>query len=278
MAWNYIDVLKPRETTLLTFIGLCAAIIAAEGTPGGGPLAGVFGAVLLGSAGANGLTNYLDRNVDVLMPRTCGRAIPSQRIDPPEKMLPLAIALVVAALGIAWVLHPLCFAFGLAGTIASVVWRKRSTCIVQGTIAGCAPVLIGYLAIEPKYDVTILFLCVLITVWIPLHVWSVMIARREEYFRADIAYFPLTLPVSGAIKLLFALSILLYAASVALWYVAGFGWFYFATANILGIAITAAGRRLVRKRASGDSWRLYKLSSFPYLGLIFLAMCVDFWL
>ena len=167
VIWNYIDVLKPRETSLLTFIGICAAIIAAQGYPAAWTSAGVFVAVLMGSGGCNGLTNYLDRNVDVQMLRTCGRAIPSQRIHPPEKMLPLAIALVIAALIFAWILHPLCFAFGLAGTIASVVYRKRAMCVFQGTIAGCAPVLIGYLAITRDINWTILFMCLLITAWIP---------------------------------------------------------------------------------------------------------------
>ncbi|MBM3132627.1 MAG: protoheme IX farnesyltransferase [Chloroflexi bacterium] len=276
--WNYIDVLKPRETVLLTFIALCAAIVAAQGHPEAGPFVGVFAAVLLGSGGCNGLTNYLDRNVDVLMARTCRRAIPSRRIHPPEKMLPFAIALVITALVLAYVLHPLCFAFGFAGTVASLVWRKRSTCIVQGTIAGYAPVLIGYLALSPHLNWTVFFLCTLIAAWIPLHVWSVMIARREDYFKANIAYFPLTMKVRNAIKLLLFLAILLYAASLLLWHVADFGWFFFAAANVLGALMVWASLRLVRNGESKDSWRIYKLSSFPYLGLIFLAMCLNFWL
>ena len=276
--FSYIDVLKPRETALLTYIGLCAAIIAAEGYPHTWPFVGVFAAVLLGSGGCNGLTNYLDRNVDVLMLRTCGRSLPSQRIYPPEKMLPLAASLVIAALVLAYILHPLCFAFGLAGTVASVVYRKRAMCVFQGTIAGCAPVLIGYLAITPDINWTILFLCMLIAAWIPLHVWSVMIARRSEYANAGIAYFPLTISETSAIKLLSLLSIILYSSSIALWHVADFGWFFFAIANITGAIMVLASFRLVRNKDAAGSWRLYKISSFPYLGVIFLAMCLNFWL
>lgn len=276
--WNYIDVLKPRETVLLTFIALCAAVVAAQGHPEAWPFWGVFTAVLLGSAGCNGLTNYLDRNVDAIMTRTCRRAIPSQRIHPPEKVLPLAGALVITALILAYLLHPLCFAFGLAGTVASLVWRKRATCVFQGTIAGCAPVLIGYLGINPHFDWAILFMCILIAVWIPLHVWSVMIARREDYVRAKIAYFPLTMKPQSALKLLSLLSIILYVASVLLWHAADFGWFFFAAANVLGIVMVWAAVRLLRNGESKDSWRVYKLSSFPYLGIMFLAMCLNYWL
>ncbi|MFA4837495.1 MAG: UbiA family prenyltransferase, partial [Dehalococcoidia bacterium] len=154
--WNYIDVLKPRETVLLTYIGLLAGVVAAQGYPAAWPLFGVFVAVLLGSGGCNALTNYLDRRVDIQMLRTCRRALPSQRISPPEKILPLAIGLVITALVLAWILNPLCFAFGFAGTVASVVYRKKAMCVFQGTVAGCAPVLIGYLALSPHLNWTIL--------------------------------------------------------------------------------------------------------------------------
>lgn len=276
--WNYIDVLKPRVSILLTFIGICAAIVAAQGCPTARPLFIALVAIGLGSGGCNALTNYLDRRVDAQMERTCQRALPSQRIYPPEKMLPLATALVIAALVLAWALHPLCFLFGFVGTVAALVWRKRAMCIFQGIVAGCAPVLIGYLALSPQLNLTILFLCLLIAIWIPLHVWSVMIANREDYARAGIAYFPLTLNAKNAMILLFSLSVLLYGVSIALWHVADFGWLYFAVANLMGVITVYASIRLVRSGASRDAWRIYKLSAFPYLGLIFLAMCLNFWL
>ena len=120
---NYIDVLKPRESILLTFIGICAAIVAAQGSLTGWPFFLILTAVCLGSGGCNALTNYLDRDVDAKMARTCRRALPSQRIFPAEKMLPLAIGLVITALILAWILHPLCFLFGFTGTVASLIWR-----------------------------------------------------------------------------------------------------------------------------------------------------------
>jgi len=57
--------------------------------------------ILLASAGANGLTNYLDRDVDARMQRTKHRALPSKCIYPPEKVLPLTIGLVIVGLALA---------------------------------------------------------------------------------------------------------------------------------------------------------------------------------
>lgn len=274
---DYITVLKPRETVLLTFIGVCSAIIAGQGSASWNVLLLALAAVGIGAAGANGLTNYLDRHVDARMTRTHLRALPARRIMPARKALVWSLFLIAVALTLAWFLHPLCFVFGLCGTIAASVFRKRVMCVIQGGIAGCAPVAIGYVGVAQRLDLTLLFLCILIAVWIPLHVWSVMIANREDYLQAGVAYFPVTWKAKDAVKVLMALSIMLYAASIALWAVGQFGWLYFAVANALGAAMVYANCNLVRSVASRDAWRVYKLSAFPYLGVIFTVLCLSFW-
>jgi len=263
---------------LLTFIGVCAAVIAGDGHLSLRLLL-IALTILLASAGANGLTNYLDRDVDARMQRTKHRALPSKRIYPPEKVLPLTIGLVIVGLALAWILHPLCFLFDIIGTIAAVVWRKRWTCVFpQGMLAGCAPVLMGWFAIEPTFSWEILFLCLLIAIWLPLHVWSIMVANREDYLRAGLSYFPMSWQVKDAVKVLLAFSLVLYAASIGLYFTGGFAWLYLILANLLGITMVYATSRLVLSSASQDAWRLYKLSAFPYLGLIFLTMWLDVWL
>lgn len=274
---DYITVLKPRETVLLAFIGVCSAVIAAQGYPSFSVLALVLVAVAIGSAGANGLTNYLDRDVDARMKRTHLRALPAKRIIPARKALVWSVFLIIVALALAWFLHPLCFVFGLVGTIAASIFRKRVMCVIQGGIAGCAPVLIGYVAVTHHLDLHILFMCILIAIWIPLHVWSVMVANREDYLQAGVAYFPVTWKVNDAIKILMLMSVLLYAASIALWWFGNFGWLYFAVANILGIVMVYADYNLLKSGLTRDAWKVYKLSAFPYLGLIFIAMCLNFW-
>jgi protoheme IX farnesyltransferase len=276
-AWNYVEVLKPKESSLIIFIGACAAIVAAGGHPSTWPFLGVLVAVALGTLGANGLTNYLDREVDARMKRTSHRSLPSKRIDAAEKVLPFTIGLMLTGLALAWLLHPLCFLFGLIGVISASLWRKRWTCVYQGAISSCAPVLVGYLAFDPHLNWTVAFLCVLIAIWLPLHVWSIMIAYRDDYLQAGVRYFPVTWETKDAMKVLPPLSILLYAVSLALWYIANFGWLFFAIANVLGLVMLYASFRLIISGASKDAWRVYKLSAFPYLGLIFLAMCLSFW-
>jgi len=275
---NYIEVLKPRESSLLAFIGVCAGVIAGDGDLSLKLLLIVL-TVFLAAAGANGLTNYLDRNVDARMQRTRHRALPSKRIEPPEKVLPLTVGLVIIGLALAWYLHPFCFISDLVGTLAALAGRKRWTCVFpQGMIAGCAPVFMGWFAIEPTFSWEILLLCILIAFWLPLHVWSVMIANREDYLQAGQRYFPLSWEVADSVKVLLVFSLALYAASITLYLIGSFAWLYLVLANLLGIVMVYASSRLVISSSSRNAWRLYKLSAFPYLGLIFLTMCLDIWL
>lgn len=273
---NYIEVLKPRESSLLTFIGVCAAIIAGSGQPDINLLLLAAVTILIASAGANGLTNYLDRDFDAKMRRTRHRALPSRRIYPPQKVLPLIIGLVIAGLVLAWQLHPFVFAADLVGTMIAATWRKRLTCVFpQGAVAGCAPVLMGWFAIRQVFGWEILLLCLLIVFWLPLHVWSVMISNRDDYLGAGLNFFPMSVEVRKAVMVILLFALVLYVVSIALYFVGGFGWLYLALANLLGIMMLYASGRLMISNASKDAWRLYKLSSFPYLGLIFLAMCID---
>lgn len=278
-AWyNYLFVLKPRETSLLAAIGLFSALIAAHGAFDPWRLLFILLTITIGSAGCNGLTNYLDRNADARMVRTKNRVLPSGRIKPPEKALPLIISLIVVSLIFAWLLHPLCFIVGIIGVISSAVWRKTISCTFLGIVAGISPVLIGWLAIKPVFDLQILLLCLLIAFWIPVHVWSIMIASREDYFAAGLHYFPLNLSVTTVVTTLMVLSMCLYVISLLLYFLTDFRLLYFIGANALGIAMIIANARLLMSTTSKAAWHVYKLSSFPYLGMIFLLMVLDIWI
>jgi len=256
-----------------------AAIVASGGDPSLSRLFLVLVTILLASAGANGLTNYLDRDIDARMERTKHRALPSGRIRPPEKVLPLTVVLVIIGLGLAWHLHPLVFVVDLIGTIAAVVFRKRATCVFpQGAISSCTPVLMGWLSFEATFSWEIVLLCLLIALWLPLHVWSIMVANRQDYLNAGISYFPVNWEVKKSVRVFPVFSVGLYITSIALYFVGGFSWLYLVAANLLGITMVYASLRLVLSSASRDAWRLYKLSAFPYLGLLFLFLCLDIWL
>ncbi len=280
---DYLNVLKPKETSLLVFIGACSALVAAAAMGGPFPV-GTFiltlVAITCGSAGANGLTNYLDRDVDALMSRTCKRALPSGRIKPPWRVLPMIAVLIVAGLILAWMLSPACFFIGLVGVLTSGILRKTVSCTYFGIIAGSSPVLIGWYAVSQPPVVTampVLFFC-LIAAWTPLHVWTLMLANRSDYEGAGLHYFPLSWPDRRVITLLAVLSLALSAFGVLIYFLSGFlHWLYLSVAVLMSLLMVSASVRLLIAPNSRNAWIVYKLSAFPYLGIIFLIMVVDSW-
>ena len=276
---DYINVIKPRETALLVFIGVITALTAADGNLPIGRVLFILAAILIASAGANGLTNYLDRHLDARMERTRRRALPSGRIFPAERALYFTAALTAAGLTAAWFLHPWALVADLVGTAAAVIYRKRVTCVFpQGMIASCAPVLMGWFAVRTDFNWEILLLCILIAVWLPSHIWSIMTAHREDYRQAGLCYFPMSSNQHTVSRLLFVFCLLLFAASIGLYFAGSFGHLYLIVAAVSGLTVIYAGWRLMVSGASRDAWKLYKLSAFPYLGVLFLGMGLDLWL
>jgi len=281
---DYLNVLKPKETSLLVFIGACSALVAAAAMGGSFPVVTfilTIVAITCGSAGANGLTNYLDRDVDALMARTCKRALPSGRIKSPWKVLPMIAVLILSGLILAWLLSPVCFIIGLVGFLASGILRKTVSCTFFGIIAGSSPVLIGWYAISQPPAVTaipVLFFC-LIAAWTPLHVWTLMLANRSDYEGAGLHYFPLSWPDRRVIALLAVLSLALSAFGILIYFLSGFlHWLYLSVAVLMSMLMVCASIRLLATPNSRNAWMVYKLSAFPYLGIIFLVMVIDSWL
>ncbi len=274
----YIEVLKPRETLLLSFAGLATAVLAADGAPPLGRLLWTTLAVTVGSAGANGLTNYLDRDMDARMERTRHRPLPSRRIWPPERMLPLAIGLVVLGLIIAWALNPWACAAGLVGVLASVVVRKRSiTHVPLGEFASCAPFLIGWLGVNPSPEPLMWGLCGLIFIWTPIYVWSLMEAYWHDYLQAGVRIFPLTITPRQNMAILLGLAVALAVETLSLPLFSNLGVLYEGRAFVLNLALIWNSVRLFRTGMTQAAWKMYKLSAYPYLGLILTLACLDRW-
>jgi protoheme IX farnesyltransferase len=275
---NYVRVLKPKETLLLWFIGLCSALVAAGGHPS--PLRFMLVAlvVLIGSGGTNGLTNYLDRHVDVRMARTRHRVLASGLVSPAWKGLVWSCLLVIAALGIAYYLHPYAFFAGLAGVLAAVIARKTWVTHFLGAISSTGPVLVAWFSIKPQIDATVGFLTLIVLLWVPVHVWNLMLAWRDDYVQAGVNIFPLTrgLRLTQVLSLGFSLAML--ASVFLLWWLGDPGRIYLVMAAIAGVAMVVAGIIALWKPNTPWTFRVFKISAYPFLGMTFLGLIIDTWL
>jgi len=179
---NYIVLTKPNVWWLLVFTGLGGVMAAANGAPGLYEAGMAITTITLGSAGAETVANYLERDIDAVMRRTRRRPLPKGLIKPEWKALLFGAALIILSLVTAAFINPLTFLFMTFGifdyVVIYVILSKRRTPlnIILGSFAGGAPVMAGYAAVTNEATAEAWMLAALVVLWIPSHVWSLAMA------------------------------------------------------------------------------------------------------
>lgn len=275
---DYFEVLKPRESSLLVFLGVTSGFVATGGYLKGPEFVLLFLALCAGVGGCNGLTNYLDRGIDVRLARTRNRALPAGRIRPAEKVLFWSGGLVVLGLLLALLLSPASFLAGALGVVAALLWRKSALShLLLGGLSGISPPLVGWLAFRPP-DRLLFSLCLPLFFWVQLHIWSILMAYREDYRAAGLDHFPLNLEPRASAGWLFFLGLAVALLSFLPGIVGGWSLFYFIAVAVLNVLLLGVVFYLRRNPGARSAYRLYRLSAFPYLGLLFLLMGMEVWL
>jgi protoheme IX farnesyltransferase len=200
----YYELTKPKIWYLLVFTAFGAALTASniydiEISPAAWLL--MLFSVAAGSAAANTLTNYHDRDIDAIMERTKDRPLPSKRIYPAVKARNFGLALagisLVLAFGIsftttleqgAWATTFI--AFGLVNNIiiySYILKRNSRTNIILGGLCGGSPPMIGWVAVSMSDLWTMgLAMAGLVFIWIPMHIWALTLHFKEDYNKVNV--------------------------------------------------------------------------------------------
>jgi heme o synthase len=282
---TYWELSKPKIIMLLVFTGIAGMLVAykeVHETPSLVALGIGLVAILLGSCGAEVLTNYHDRDIDSQMKRTHSRPIPSGRVTPRNALIfgfSASILSVVICLYFNW-LAAACMLFGLVDNVGVYsLWLKRRSWlnIILGGISGGMPVLVGYTAIAGAITPLALFMAALVVVWIPTHIWSLAIKEKEEYRAAKIPMLPVIVNARVATLSIALTSSLLVVFSLAILFVPNAASpFYIVSAALLGAAMLGYSIKLAIDRTEKTAWTLFKLSS-PYLTVIFIVIVINIW-
>lgn len=279
---DYYELTKPKIWYLLVFTAFGAALTASllfdiPVTPLTWLL--LIGGVAAGSAAADTLTGYNDRDIDAIMDRTKGRPIPSGRIRP-KSALAFGLALAGISLVCAWFINPLAFglmAFGLFDNIIVYSkWLKRrsQSNIILGGFSGGAPALIGYVAVTTQNIEIGLVMAGLVFLWIPTHIWSLALHVKKDYSRAKVPMLPVVSSEKTSIRVIAGTTIMMVVFSVLPFFFNQFGLVYLLTAAVFGAAMIAMSVWLLVKPSERASWTVFKFSS-PYLTALFIAFMVD---
>lgn len=281
---DYYYVTKPNVISLLVFTGAAAYVASAGWGTNFFSLFIVAASIWLGSAAANTVGSYFDRDLDSVMKRTKSRPIPSGRISP-EKAVAygfslLAVSLVLSIFFLSWK-SALAMAIGFVDytIVYSYIMKRRTWLnILLGGFSGVMPVLVGYFA-TPKPVISIftaIFIGFLVFFWIPEHIWSLAVRYREDYLNAKVPMLPTIVSEKTSVRVIAITSIIMVIYSLAPLLVRGLSLhtIYTGTAIVLGGLVLALNVWLLRQPSASRAWTVFKFSS-PYLFFMFIAIMAD---
>ena len=294
----YYELTKPKIWYLLVFTAFGAAITASNIYNIQISLATwalMLGGVAAGSAEANTLTNYHDRDIDAIMERTKDRPIPSGRINPPEKArnfgLILAAISLICAFGICFttsfwngILAGSFMAFGLADNIlvySYLLKRKSRSNIILGGFSGGAPAMLGYVAVTTTglWDFG-LIIAGLVFVWIPMHIWALTLHFKDDYKKVNVPMLTAVQSEKTSARIIAGTTLMMVLFSVVPFFLTHDNGeplmheIYLYTAIASGVLMVILSFWVVAKPSEKSSWVLFKFSS-PYLAVLFIALMVD---
>jgi protoheme IX farnesyltransferase len=294
----YYELTKPKIWYLLVFTAFGAALTASniygiEISPATWLL--MLFSVAAGSAAANTLTNYHDRDIDAIMERTKDRPLPSKRIYPAEKArnfgLVLAGISLVLALGISFtttleqgVWATIFIAFGLANNVFVYSYglkRRSRTNIILGGLCGGSPPMIGWVAVTMSDLWTMgLAMAGLVFIWIPMHIWALTLHFKDDYNKVNVPMLTAVQSEKTSARVIAGSTLVMVLFSIVPFFLTTqggdnmVGEIYLWTAIASGALMIALSIWVIIKPKEQAAWTLFKFSS-PYLTVLFIALMVD---
>ena len=238
--------------------------------------------VLAGSAliiaGSCCLNNYIDRDIDQLMERTKNRPSAMGSLHPNQVLWG---GIILSALGVI-LLFIGSMVSALIGFIALFVyvvvytmWLKRTHSIntIVGGIAGAAPPMIGWAAIDPSLSNMVPWLLfAFMFLWQPPHFLALALKRVDEYRRAGIPMLPVVAGKEMTQRQMAFYVILLLPASLLLYQL---GIIYVIAAIVMGVAWLAISISGFFIKDMAKWSRNMFLFSLNYMMILFVVMIIS---
>jgi protoheme IX farnesyltransferase len=277
---SYIGLMKPHVTVLLLGTTLAAMAIAGNGLPS----LTVTLATMLGGAFAAGSANaincYWDRDIDGLMSRTKSRALPSGRISDRHALIFGIVIGVLSFVILSIFVNLLAAALSVSAILFYVLvytmWLKRTTTqnIVIGGAAGAVPVLVGWAAATGSLSWAAFWMFAIVFMWTPPHFWALSLVLKKDYARAGVPMLPVIKGEVETYRQIVLYTFLLVATTISLFVIHTLGYFYLASALLLGGGLIYLSLRLMSVRTMKEARTVFWFSNY-YLALIFAAMVLD---
>jgi protoheme IX farnesyltransferase len=269
-AADWLELTKPRITTMVVFTALVGFVTASPGPFALGPLGAALAGTGLVAAGASVLNQVWERDTDALMLRTRMRPLPAGRVHPADAYI-FGGALTAAGLTLLlWLSGP------LAAAVAFTTWasylfvytplkRRTPLATLVGAVPGALPPVIGWAAARQSLDGGALVLFAILFLWQIPHFLAIAWLYRDDYARAGFPMLPV-IDRDGSFTARQAVvhSLALLLVSLAPGVLGLGGPWYLGGAFLLGVALTLFALRLATARDLVAARALF-LASVLYL-------------
>lgn len=257
-----------------------AYYVGVQGKPSWAPLLHLLLGILLATAGALALNQFMEREVDAVMRRTAQRPLPSGRLRPAE-------ALIFGLMLVAWGVGHLALTVGMLPALLTLLsaasynlvytpLKPRSyAATFAGAFPGAMPALIGWTAGTGSIDLGGVVLFGVAFVWQMPHVLALAWVLRQDYLRAGFLLAPPDDEEGRSVgnHLVFYCGLMI-PVSLAPTLVGLTGWIYLAGAAILS-TIFFFWSLQARRGMETTAVRKVFLGSLAYQPLLLALMLVD---
>jgi protoheme IX farnesyltransferase len=232
------------------------------------------------AAGASVLNQFVERDLDALMPRTRNRPLAARRIRAGDA---LAWGLALGVIGVATLalcVNLLTAALGAATLLLYVLVYtplKRVTTLntVIGAIPGAIPPVMGFTAIHGQLSPGALAVFAILFFWQMPHFLAIAILYRRDYAMAGFKMLPVVdedMAVTGRQILLYSAALI--PVSLTPVYAGIAGAVYFVAAVMLGLAFMSFGVSCATTKTRMDARKLF-FASIIYLPALLGVMMFD---
>jgi protoheme IX farnesyltransferase len=277
---QYYALTKPRVVQLIVFCAVIGMFLAVPGWP---PLVTTLAAtagIWLVAAAAAAFNCLVEQEIDRRMTRTAWRPTAKGELTDMQALLfsallcGLGAAILLIWVNVTTLWLTLATFIGYAVIYTLVLKPNTPQNIVIGGASGAMPPVLGWAAMTGHADANAWLLCLIIFLWTPPHFWALALYRTEDYRKAGLPMLPVTHGPDFTKLHVFLYTLVLFAGTL-LPFVSGLsGWFYLASAVILGALFSAYAFKLWRHYSDELARRTFRFSIL-YLSLLFAALLVD---
>jgi protoheme IX farnesyltransferase len=277
---DYVTLTKPRITIFVVFTTSVGFMLGAGKGFDMRILIHTLMATSLVAGGSATLNQYLERELDARMKRTCTRPLPSGRLHPDAAYL---YGLVLSVSGILYLGFAVNWLVGLVAAATAIVYlflytpmkQKTSHNTAVGAIAGALPPVGGWAAAKGEIGLEAWILFGIMFLWQFPHFFAIAWLYREDYVASGYRMISAG-DTEGrrTSRQVIIYSLALVPVSILPFLLGSSGLSYLIAATILAFALLYFSFSFARLRTDLDAKKLMR-ATLVYLPVLWLVMVID---